>query len=130
MFLVLIGGNAARILHEAHGGVRTEIAVMLVAAAICLAVSIAVAVIGVNRPQSYAMISSEEIANYLTDSFLDAPELWLVHVRSLRALKAATEDAQEGANDAVKSIIVSLYSLLAGLAFTVVAVATLTVELI
>ena len=83
-----------------------------------------------SRSQSYTAISADEIANYLTDSFLDAPELWHVQVRSLRSLKKATEDAQEGGNDAVKSITVSLYSFLAGLAFTVVAVATLTVELI
>ena len=81
LLLAVIGGNTTRILGESHGAGRVVIAVMLIAAALCLAVSIAVAVIGVNRPQSYATISSDEIANYLTDSFLDAPELWHVHVR-------------------------------------------------
>jgi len=130
LLLAVIGGNATRILGESHGAARTGIAVMLIAATLCLAVSIAVSVIGVNRPRSYATISSEEIANYLTNSFLDAPELWPVHVRSLRSLKKAAEDAQEGGNDALKSITVSLYAFLVGLAFTVVAVAILTVELI
>jgi hypothetical protein len=122
LFLVLIGGNAARILREAHGGERAAIAVVLIAAALCLAVSVAVAVVGVNRPQPFATISADEIANYLTEPFLDAPELWRVQVRSLGALEEATRTAQKGGNDVVKSITASLYTFLAGLALAVVIV--------
>ena len=130
LLLAVIGGNAARILDEAHGLGRSGIAVMLIGAAFCLAVSISVAVIGVNKNLPYATVCATEIANYLTDSFLDAPDLWRVHVRSLQTLERATEDAQKGGNDAVKSITISLYAFLAGLVFAVVAVATLTVGLI
>jgi hypothetical protein len=130
LFLALVGGNAERILSESHGAGRAAIAVMLIAAALCLAVSIAVAVFGVNRPRSYATISSDEIANYLTDPFLDAPELWLIHVRSLRTLEKATENAQKGGNDALKWITVSLYAFLVGLVFVVVSVGILILELI
>jgi hypothetical protein len=130
LFLALIGGNAARILHEAHGGVRTLVAVLLVVAAVCLVVSVAAAVIGVNRPRPYATISADEIANYLTDPFLEAPDLWRVHVRSLRTLERATENAQIGGNDALKSITVSLYAFLIGLGFAVISVGILIVELI
>jgi hypothetical protein len=130
LFLALIGGNATKILHESHGGSRLEIAVMLMAAAICLVISVAVAVVGVNKSQSYTAISSDEIANYLTDPLIDAPELWRVHVRSLRTLERATEDAQKGGNDVVKSITISLYAFLAGLALTVVAIGILIFELI
>jgi hypothetical protein len=62
LLLAVIGSNATRILDESHGAGRTGIAVMLLAATLCLAASIAVAVIGVNRTQSYATISSGEIA--------------------------------------------------------------------
>ena len=54
LLLAVIGGNASRILNESHGAGRTGIAVMLIAATLCLAASIAVSVIGVNRPRSYA----------------------------------------------------------------------------
>jgi hypothetical protein len=128
VFLALIGGNAAGILHESHAGARTAIAVMLIIAAVCLVASVAVAVIGVNKPQPYATIASKEIANYLTDSFLDAPDLWRVHVRSLKTLERATRDAQKGGNDALKSITISLYALLAGLASTVVAIVIVVLE--
>jgi hypothetical protein len=130
VFLALIGGNAARIIHEAHGGARLAVAVMLIIAAICLVVSVAVAVIGVNKHQTHAAISADEIANFRTAPFLDAPELWHVHVRALRTLERATEDAQKRGNDAVKSITISLYSFLAGLILILFAFGVLTVELI
>jgi hypothetical protein len=130
LLLALIGGNAATILHEAQGGSKAVIAALLVCSAFFLAVSVAVAVIGVGRSQSYASVAADEIDRYLSDPFLNAPELWRVHVRSLRTLKRATEDAQERAHDALKSITVSLYAFLAGLAFAVSAVVILTVELI
>jgi hypothetical protein len=130
LFLALIGGNATRILHVAKGGLRTGIAVLLIAAALCLIVSVVVAVIGVTKRGPYATISADEIVNYLTDPFLDAPELWRVHVRSLRTLQKAAENAQKSGDDALKSITVSLYSFLVGLAFAVVAVGTVVAELI
>lgn len=129
VLLALIGGNAATILHEARGG-STGIALLLIVAALCLAVSVAVAVVGVSRTQSYAEISADEVANYLTDAFLDAPELWQVQVRSIRSLQEAIEDAQKRGNDALKSITVSLYALLIGLALAALSVVILTVELI
>lgn len=130
VFLALIGGNAAKILHESHGCDKTEIAVALIIAAVCLAASVAVAVIGVIKPQSYAAISADEITNYLSDRFLNEPDLWRVHVRSLRALEVATKDAQEGGNAAARAINVSLYAFLGGLGFSVIAIGILIVELI
>jgi uncharacterized protein with GYD domain len=129
LLLVFIGGNATTIIREAHND-RTEVAAMLIAAALCLAVSVAVAITGASRSQSFTAISAHEIATYLTEPFLDAPKLWRVHIRSLRGLLKATEDAQRRADSAVKSITVSLYSLLAGLVFAVGSIAFLTVELI
>jgi hypothetical protein len=130
LFLALIGGNATRILGEAHGEAKTVIAVTLIVAALCLIVSVAVAAIGANKPGSYTTVRADEIASFLTQPFLDAPELWRVQVRSLRALEAAAANAQEGGDDALKSITVSLYAFLAGLGFAVVSVGLLIWELI
>jgi predicted PurR-regulated permease PerM len=130
LFLALIGGNAPKLLHEAHGGARTAIAVVLVLAALCLAVSVVVAVVGVNKRGPITTVSVGEIANYLTQPVLNAPDLWSIQVRALRTFKRATESAQEGANDALKSITVSLYALLVGLGLAAVSVGILIVELI
>jgi hypothetical protein len=130
VFLAVIGGNATTILEAVDGGVGAVIGSALIAASLCLTASVAVAIVGVIKPQSYATISAEEIANYLSDRFRNEPELWRVHVRSLRALRTATKDAQEGGNAAARAINLSLFAFLAGLAFSVIAVSTLIVELI
>jgi hypothetical protein len=130
VFLALIGSNAAKILHESHGCDRTEIAVALIIAGLCLVASVAVAVIGVIKPQSYAAISADEITNYLSDRFLTESDLWRVHVRSLRALEVATKDAQNGGNAAARAINFSQYAFLAGLGFSVLAIGILIVELV
>jgi hypothetical protein len=130
LFLALIGGNAAEILHETHGPARTVIAVALVVAALCLVVSVAAAVVGVNRRGRGPSVSADEIAVYLTKQFLDEFELWQVQVRSLRTLRRATEVAQENGDDALKSITVSLYAFLCGLGLAIVSVGVLIGELI
>jgi len=128
--LALIGGNAAEILESAGGCTRFAIGLALIAAAVCLACAVAVAIWGVIRPQPFAAISADEIANYTSDRFLSEPDLWRVHVRSLRALETATRDAQNGGNSAADAIGVSLYAFLAGLGFSLVAIGTLIVDLI
>jgi len=130
VFLALVGGNAAKILEVVDGCAATVIGVALIGASGCLAVSVAIAVVGVIKPQSFASISAAEISNYLTDRFRSEPDLWRVHVRSLRALEIATRDAQEGGNAAAKAINVALYFFLAGLGISVFAIGTLILELI
>ena len=130
VLLALVGGNAVEILHEVHGIGGTGIAVLSIGATLSLSVSVALAAIGASRSQSHAAISADEIANYLTDPFLDAPDLWRVHVRSLRTLKKATADAQKRENAALKWITTSLYAFLVGLASAVVVLALLIVELV
>jgi hypothetical protein len=130
VFLALIGGNAAKILETVDGYTGTATGLALLGASVCLAVSVVVAGVGVIKPQPFASISADEITNYLSDRFLSEPDLWRVHVRSLRALETATRNAQDGGNAAAKAINVSLYAFLAGLAFSVLAIGILIVELI
>jgi hypothetical protein len=130
VFLALIGANAAKNLETVNGGSGTAIGLGLLAASSCLAVSVVVAVVGVIKPQPFASISSDEITNYLSDRFLSESDLWRVHVRSLRGLETATRDAQDGGNAVAKAINIALYAFLAGLAFSVLAVGILIVELI
>jgi hypothetical protein len=130
VFLALIGGNAAEILETVDGRAGAVVGAALLGAALCLAGSVVVAVVGVIKPQPFATISADEITNYLSDRFLNEPDLWRVHVRSLRALEKATSDAQNGGNAAAKAINMSLYAFLAGLGFSVCALGTLIVELI
>lgn len=130
VFLALIGANAAKILETVDGCAGTAIGLALLGAAACLAASVVIAGVGVIKPQPFASISADEITNYLTDRFLSEPDLWRVHVRSLRALETATKNAQDGGNAAAEAINRALFAFLAGLAFSVLAVGILIVELI
>lgn len=128
--LALIGGNATKLLDALDGCAHILVGVALIAAAFCLAVAVAIAIWGVLRPRVFAAISAEEIVNYTSERFLAEPDLWRVHVRSLHALGDATASAQEAGNSAAKAIEWSLRTFLAGLAFSLLAIATLLVELL
>jgi len=130
VFLALIGANAAQILEDVGSFAGAVVGVAMICAFLCLAASVVIAVMGVIKPQPFASISADEISNYLSDRFLTEPDLWRVHVRSLRALETATRDAQAGGNSAAEAINRSLYAFLAGLGFSVLAIGTLILELI
>lgn len=70
-------------------------------------------------------MAADEIAIYGSDRFLTEPDLWRVQVRALRALEEATRETQEDANAAAGAIMISLYSLLAGLGFSLISIGTL-----
>jgi hypothetical protein len=128
--LALIGGNAGEIVGDLEGSCRTLAALALILAVLNLAASVAVAIFGALRPKLYAAISADEIVNYTTDRFLREPDLWRVHVRSLRALAEATESAQDAGHTAARALVWSLRAFLLGLASAMVAIVTLLVELI
>jgi hypothetical protein len=128
--LALIGANAVKMLESVHGRPHTYVGIALIGAALGLAASVAVAVIGAIRPKTSAAISADEIANYTSNRFLTEPDLWRVHVRTLRALKQATTDIQAAGNSAAEAINLSLYFFLAGLVFSLAAIGMLVVELI
>jgi hypothetical protein len=85
---------------------------------------------GVILPRPFAAIAADEIANYTSDRFLAEPDLWRVQIRSLRALEKATRETEEGANAAAAAVKISLYGFLTGLAFSLISLGTLILEMI
>jgi hypothetical protein len=128
--LALIGGNVTKLLDALDGCARTVVGLGFIAAALCLAAAVAVAIWGTLKPKTYAAISSDELQLYGTDRFLNESDLWRVHVRSLHGLEEATASAQDAGNSAAKAIEWSLRAFLAGLGFSLVAIVILISELI
>ena len=128
--LALIGGNTISVLEALDGEVRVVVGGALGAAALCLAMAVAVAVWGALRPKVFAAISSEEVAVYTGERFLTEPNLWRVHIRVLHTLSKATIITQRAGDSAERAIEWSLRAFLAGLAFSLLAIATLLMELI
>jgi len=128
--LALIGGNAGAILGASESSARLAIGAALLAAVICLATAVAIAVWGVIKPRPFAAINADEIANYTSERFLAEPDLWRVQIRSLRGLEAATRQAEEDGNAAAQAIARALHAFLIGLGFSLISLGTLIAELI
>ncbi|HEV2790428.1 MAG TPA: hypothetical protein VGV69_03930 [Solirubrobacterales bacterium] len=128
--LALMGGSAGTVLGATEGPVRAVIGAALLASVICLAAAVAVAIWSLVKPHPFAAIAADEIALYTSDRFLTEPDLWRIHVRSLRTLEKATRGAQEDGNAVARAIMVSLCVFLAGLGFSLIALGTLITELI
>jgi hypothetical protein len=128
--LAVVGSNARSFLKAADGCTEAVIAAGLLGAVTALAISVAIAVLGAVKPRTFAAISAAEVANYTTHRFLNEPDVWRVHVRTLKALHEATTIAQEAGNGAAAAINHGLQFFLIGLAATFVAVAALIIGLI
>jgi hypothetical protein len=128
--LALIGGNAATILEATNGSVRTWIGMALLAALTCLAVAVAVAIWGAIKPRPFVALAADEITNYTSRRFLNEPDLWRIHIRSLRSLEAAARRMEKDSDVVADAIAISLYAFLAGLGFSLILLGTLILELI
>jgi hypothetical protein len=126
--LALIGSGAKDMLEVLDGCSLTVAAVAILAAAVALAAAVVIAVIKGLGPKSWSTIDAEEIGYYRTDRFLDEPDLWRVHIRTLNALHEAVDTAQENGNEAVEGLSRALWCFVAGLLATVVAIATLVLH--
>jgi hypothetical protein len=126
----LIGGNAGTILEVAAGPARVAIGMTLLAAVICLVAAVAVAIWGVIKPRPFVSVAADEITIYASERFLAEPDLWRVHIRSLRALEEATREAEEDGDAAAGAVTISLHALLVGLGFSLLSLATLICGLI
>jgi 4-amino-4-deoxy-L-arabinose transferase-like glycosyltransferase len=128
--LALIGGSAGAVLGAAASPMRAVIGATLLAAVLCVALAVAVAIWGVIKPRPFATLAADEIKIYSSERFLAEPDLWRVHVRSLRALEKSTREAQKDGNAAAGAIMIALHALLAGLGFSLISLGTLILELI
>jgi hypothetical protein len=126
--LALIGGNVTKLLDALEGLPHALVGGALLAAAFCLAATVAIAIWGALRPKGFAAISAEEIVNYSSEPFLAEQDLWRIHVRSLHMLGDAATSVQAGGDSAARAIEWSLCTFLAGLALSLFAIATLVVE--
>ncbi len=128
--IALIGSNVGAVLEAMAGSTRVMLGAALLISVICLTAAVVVAIWGVIKPQPFVSVAADEISVYASERFLTEPDLWRVHVRSLRTLEQATRQAQEDGNAAAGAIMISLYALLAGLCFSLISLATLVFGLI
>lgn len=103
--VALVGGNANRILDPLSGTPRDIAGLTLLAATILLALTISCTILGAPfRPQLVSDISGREIANYATTRFTHEPDLWRIHVRTIKGLLISIDNTTKAGDRAVATL--------------------------
>ena len=103
--VALVGGNADRILHALDGAPRGIAGAALLAGTILLVAALVASILGAPfRPQLVSDISAREIANYTTERFTHEPDLWRVHIRTIRGLLISIDSTTRIGDRAAKTL--------------------------
>jgi hypothetical protein len=126
--LALAGGNVFSVLDALDGASRVWAALLLSAGVLSLIVALVTAVRGTLMPDLISDVSAREVANYTSERFTHEPELWRVHVRTIRGLLASIEFMNGKGDDAARAVRRAEFFFLVGLSSVGVAFATLIGE--
>lgn len=102
--LALAGTNAVPILTVLPGVARGCAGASLLAGSLLLIGASVSALRGASVPRVVSDLSAKEVANYATKRFLEEPDLWRVHLRTLRALRRSIDSAARLGDRATRSI--------------------------
>jgi hypothetical protein len=122
--LALAGANVGSILATLHGPLHECAGFSLLIGVLLLIVSLVTAL----RGTTFVLEASiEEVANYTAERFIYEPDLWRVHVRTMRGLLDAIEVIAIQGDRAGRAVKRAEYSFLTGLLSVGVALAILIV---
>jgi hypothetical protein len=103
--VALVGGNANRILGPLSGAPRDIAGITLLAATILLVLAMGSTILGAPfRPQLVSDISGREIANYATTRFTHEPDLWRIHIRTIKGLLISIDNTTKAGDRAVATL--------------------------
>lgn len=85
----------------------------------------AIALRGALLPQAVSDISANEVANYITERFTHEPDLWRVHIRTIRGLLESIETTTRQGDKTAQAVMWAGRAFLAGLSAVGVALAIL-----
>jgi hypothetical protein len=123
--LALAGASVESVLGSLHGGARGCAGACLLIGVLLLVAALVAALRGTVMPEPDREISIEEVANYTTERFVHEPDLWRVHLRTIRSLLGAIESTTIQGDEAARTIRSAEYSFLIGLFSVGVALAIL-----
>jgi hypothetical protein len=102
--LVLAGSNAVPILTALHGAARSYAGASLLVGSLLLIGASVAALRGASFPWDVYDLSTEEVANYASKRFVEEPDLWRVHLRTIRGLHGSIDAATRLNDRAARSI--------------------------
>jgi ABC-type dipeptide/oligopeptide/nickel transport system permease subunit len=89
--LALAGANSISALTRLSGAARVGAGIALMIGAASLVLSLVVALRGSLQAGFEGEASVDEITNFATERFTTEPDLWRVHVRTIRSTRKAIE---------------------------------------
>lgn len=102
--LALAGADADATLSTLHGAARGCAGIALLLGSLLLIAASVTALRGALLPRLVSALSTEEVANYATKRFVEEPDLWRVHLRSIRGLLRTIESATHLGDTAARAV--------------------------
>ncbi len=91
----------------------------------CLIAAFVTALRGTLLPHLVSDISAEEVANYTTERFTHEPDLWRVHIRTIRGLLISIDSTTRQGDKAAQAVMWAGRLFLVGLLAVGIALAIL-----
>jgi hypothetical protein len=113
--LALAGANVDSALTGLHGVMRYAAGIFLLAGVLMLVAALVTALRGTPARGFVSDLSAEEVANYTADRFIREPDLWRVHVRTIRTVLGEIETITLQNDRATRAVRKAEYLFLSGL---------------
>jgi hypothetical protein len=123
--LALAGANVSAVLGSLDGIARDAAGICLLLGVLLLIASLATALSGTLVPRLVADISAREVFYYASERFTHEPDLWRVHVRTLRTMLDAIQWTTLQGDKVAFAIRKAEYLFMTGLFSVAAALATL-----
>lgn len=123
--IALAGANAESMLGAVHHVARVAIGISLLVGMIMLIGAFVTALRGSLLPQLVSDLSAKEVANYTAERFTHEPDLWRVHIRTIRGLLKAIHVTTRQGDKTARAVLWAGRLFLAGLSAVGVALAIL-----
>ncbi|HEX4304927.1 MAG TPA: hypothetical protein VHZ54_02715 [Solirubrobacterales bacterium] len=125
--LTLAGASVDSVLGALHGAARDCTGGSLLIGVLLLVLSLVTVLRGTVLSDVISAVSAEEVANYVTERFIDEPDLWRVHLRTIHGVLSMIELTTSEGNEAERALRTAEYSFFAGLFAVGIAFAILIV---
>jgi hypothetical protein len=125
--MALAGADADMTLATLHGAARGCAGIALLVGSLLLIAASVTALRGALLPQLVSALSTEEVANYATERFVEEPDLWRVHLRSIRGLLLTIESATHLGDRAARAVRRAERFFFAGLSLVGIALGMLVI---
>jgi hypothetical protein len=103
--IALAGANAESMLGAVDHAARVAIGISLLVGTIMLIAAFVTSLRGTLLPQLVSDISAKEVANYITERFTHEPDLWRVHVRTIRGLLKSIDSTTRQGDKAAQAVM-------------------------